>query len=122
MLLALLFLIILSTKTGISILVKSIFVLVLGPPNLELFFQSENNVTNISDVSSLFDNSTMSSDTCDYTNVNGTYKFESSSNFDNYMKALGIGFIMRQLASLAQPVVTLSIECADEANITKVSS
>ena len=111
MLLATLFVIILSSKTGITILVKSIILLLLGPPNLEGFFDSNstfalNNTTSDTEPTSL----------CDYQNVPGVYSFESSTNFDNYLKALGVGFIMRQLASLAQPVVTISVDCDKKAN------
>merc|ERR1712227_903144 len=105
------FVIILSSKTGITILVKSIILLLLGPPNLEGFFDSNstfalNNTTSDTEPTSL----------CDYQNVPGVYNFESSTNFDNYLKALGVGFIMRQLASLAQPVVTLSVDCHQDTN------
>ena len=32
---------------------------------------------------------------------------EESSNFDGYLKELGVGFILRQLAQVAQPTVTV---------------
>ena len=111
MLLALLFVIILSSQTGITILVKSIIVLILGPPNLDSFFSI--NETDFNDTQML---NSLNETTCDFENAPGTYKFESSSNFDNYLKALGVGFIMRQLASLAQPVVTLSVDCNQDTN------
>ena len=113
MLLALLFVIILSSQTGITILVKSIIVLILGPPNLDSFFSI--NETDFNSTQML-NSSNSTTATCDFENAPGTYKFESSSNFDNYLKALGVGFIMRQLASLAQPVVTLSVDCNQDTN------
>ena len=106
MLLAFLFVIILSSQTGITILVKSIMILLFGPPNLDSFF-SQDNITMVTNSSQVLDDREL----CEYENANGTYKYESASNFQDYLKALGVGFIMRQLASLAQPTVTISIDC-----------
>ena len=36
-----------------------------------------------------------------------TWKFESSENFDNYLKALGISAPLRKLAGLTSPTVTI---------------
>ena len=36
-----------------------------------------------------------------------TISLEESSNFDDYLKELGVGFILRQLAQVAQPTVTV---------------
>ena len=82
MLLALLFLIFLSTKTGITVLVKSIMVLLLGQPNLESFFSISNDLTN----SSLNNGSLISFTDCDYSMATGTYNYQSATNFDNYLK------------------------------------
>ena len=110
MLLAMLFVIILASRTGITILVKSIILLLLGPPNLEGFFDT-NSTLNL--------NNTETDSLCNYNYVPGVYSFESSTNFDNYLKALGVGFIMRQLAGLAQPVVTISLDCDKQDNEAK---
>ena len=48
---------------------------------------------------------------CDFSAAPGTYNYESAANFDSYLRALGVGFIMRQLAGIAQPVVTVSLDC-----------
>ena len=50
MLLALLFVIILSSQTGISIIVKSITVLIMGPPDLGSYFS--NSTLSMSDLDS----------------------------------------------------------------------
>merc|ERR1712156_1270841 len=44
--------------------------------------------------------------------VTGTYSLEESNNFDNYLKELGVGFILRQLAQVAQPTVTVGRNCS----------
>lgn len=38
----------------------------------------------------------------------GTWKFESSDNFDEYMKALGIGIIKRKLGASLKPTCIIS--------------
>ena len=37
----------------------------------------------------------------------GTWKFESSDNFEEYLKALGISAPLRKLAGLTSPTVTI---------------
>ena len=83
MLLAILFLIFLSTETGITVLVKSIMILLLGQPNLDSFFSISNDITN-SSVS--VNNESFSLSSCDYSIASGTYNYESATNFDNYLK------------------------------------
>uniref|UniRef100_A0A452IPX1 Cytosolic fatty-acid binding proteins domain-containing protein n=1 Tax=Gopherus agassizii TaxID=38772 RepID=A0A452IPX1_9SAUR len=39
----------------------------------------------------------------------GTWKLNSSENFDTYMEELGVGFATRKLGSLAKPSVVISI-------------
>jgi len=39
----------------------------------------------------------------------GVWNLESSNNFDEYMKAVGVGMIMAKLASTAKPKLTISI-------------
>ena len=36
------------------------------------------------------------------------YNLESSDNFNNYLKELGVSFVLRNLARLADPDVTIS--------------
>ncbi|KAI0212682.1 Sodium/calcium exchanger regulatory protein 1 [Lamellibrachia satsuma] len=39
----------------------------------------------------------------------GKWKLESSSNFDDYMKTLGVGMVMRKLGGAAKPTSEISI-------------
>jgi len=39
----------------------------------------------------------------------GVWNMESSENFDDYMKAVGVGTVMAKLASAAKPKVTISV-------------
>ena len=39
--------------------------------------------------------------------INGTYYYESSDNFDAYLTELGVGWLLRQAAMLAFPIVTV---------------
>ncbi|XP_078538026.1 fatty acid-binding protein, heart [Lissotriton helveticus] len=45
----------------------------------------------------------------------GTWKLMESKNFDEYMKAIGVGFAMRQVANMTKPT---TIICLDEDKIT----
>ena len=40
--------------------------------------------------------------------IPGIYDYESSVNFDNYLAALGVNYVLRKLAGLAYPVVTIT--------------
>lgn len=40
--------------------------------------------------------------------VAGKYKMETSENFDEFMKALGVGMVMRKLGATAKPLVELT--------------
>ncbi|XP_030636978.1 fatty acid binding protein 4b [Chanos chanos] len=40
----------------------------------------------------------------------GTWKITSSENFDEYMKAIGVGFATRQMGNLAKPNLSLSVD------------
>ncbi|XP_055043070.1 fatty acid binding protein 7, brain, b [Misgurnus anguillicaudatus] len=40
----------------------------------------------------------------------GTWKLVSSDNFDEYLKALGVGFAVRQAANVVKPTLILSKE------------
>jgi len=39
--------------------------------------------------------------------IPGTYKLSSSSNFNAYLKEIGVGYFLRKLAMMASPVVTI---------------
>lgn len=43
--------------------------------------------------------------------IAGTYTFERQSNFQNYLKELGVPYVLRTLAGIARPVVTVSRDC-----------
>ncbi|KAJ8354353.1 hypothetical protein SKAU_G00219200 [Synaphobranchus kaupii] len=40
----------------------------------------------------------------------GTWKISSSENFDEYMKALGVGFAIRQMGNMAKPNLIISVD------------
>ena len=40
--------------------------------------------------------------------ITGTFAFERQSNFQNYLKELGVSYVLRTLAGIARPVVTIS--------------
>ncbi|XP_038832766.1 fatty acid-binding protein, adipocyte-like [Salvelinus fontinalis] len=40
----------------------------------------------------------------------GTWKMTSSENFDEYMKAIGVGFATRQMGNMAKPNLLFSID------------
>jgi len=43
-------------------------------------------------------------------NFVGKWNLESSDNFDEYMKAVGVGMIMAKMASTAKPTITITVE------------
>ncbi|XP_023675857.1 fatty acid-binding protein, heart-like [Paramormyrops kingsleyae] len=43
-------------------------------------------------------------------NFVGTWRMVSSENFDDYMKALGVGFATRQMGNMAKPSLTFSVD------------
>ncbi|KAJ8290738.1 hypothetical protein GJAV_G00016890 [Gymnothorax javanicus] len=40
----------------------------------------------------------------------GTWKINSSENFDDYMRALGVGFATRQMGNIAKPSLIISMD------------
>ena len=48
---------------------------------------------------------------CKMSLIAGTYTFERQSNFQNYLKELGVPYVLRTLAGIARPVVTVSRDC-----------
>ena len=40
--------------------------------------------------------------------INGTYNYDSSENFDAYLKELGVGWLLRRAAGLARPTVSVT--------------
>jgi len=45
--------------------------------------------------------------------ISGIYDYQSSVNFDNYLKQLGVNYVLRKLAALASPTVTIGTNCQD---------
>eukprot|EP00095_Tigriopus_kingsejongensis_P000744 maker-scaffold273_size229271-snap-gene-0.9 protein:Tk00744 transcript:maker-scaffold273_size229271-snap-gene-0.9-mRNA-1 annotation:"fatty acid-binding protein" len=41
----------------------------------------------------------------------GTFAYQSSRNFDSYLKELGVSYVLRTFAGMATPVVTISKKC-----------
>ncbi|KAF0286710.1 Fatty acid-binding protein [Amphibalanus amphitrite] len=52
---------------------------------------------------------------------NGEYKLETSENFDEYMKAVGVGMLTRKAAASATPVLTVTVD-GDHWKIKQVTS
>ena len=109
MLLPLLCLLLLSTQLGVTLLVKSVLLLLLGEPHNDV--DSHRNITTIQHSSNVLQQL-----------IPGTYDLESSSNFDNYLQEMGVSYFLRQLAMLAQPQVTFSKNCTQEGMIVNMSS
>ncbi|XP_061771744.1 fatty acid binding protein 4b [Nerophis ophidion] len=40
----------------------------------------------------------------------GTWKLTTSENFDDYMKAIGVGFATRQMGNMAKPNLVISVD------------
>ncbi|KAJ8267571.1 hypothetical protein COCON_G00127430 [Conger conger] len=49
----------------------------------------------------------------------GTWRIQSSENFDEYMKALGVGFATRQVGNMAKPNLTF---CVDDQGVICMKS
>lgn len=50
--------------------------------------------------------------------IPGIFDYESSVNFDSYLAALGVNYVLRKLAGLASPTVTISNTCQDAAHVS----
>jgi len=57
--------------------------------------------------------STDASTTPEMSLITGIYTFESEDNFQKYLKKLGVPYVLRSLASMATPVITISKNCQD---------
>ena len=51
--------------------------------------------------------------------ITGIYTFESEVNFQNYLKELGVPYVLRSLASMATPVITISKDCQVTSKLQK---
>ena len=103
MLLPLLCTLLLSTQLGVSLVVKAVLMLLLGPANNSEMMRNVTTVENSN-----------TSNTSQY--IWGTFDLESSNNFDRYLEEMGVSYFLRQLAQLAQPQVTFAIKCGGENN------
>ena len=52
--------------------------------------------------------------------ITGTFAFERQTNFQNYLKELGVPYVLRTLAGIARPVVTISRD--SQVQYTKIKS
>jgi len=46
----------------------------------------------------------------------GSFYYEHSENFENYLTELGVGYFLRKLALLAFPIVTITRKCTDNSS------
>ena len=46
--------------------------------------------------------------------VEGEFHYKSAVNFDPYLKELGVPYLLRTMAGLATPIVTISSDCPEE--------
>jgi len=46
--------------------------------------------------------------------IPGTYQYNSSSNFNTYLKELGVPWLLRTFAGMANPTIILSKECPQQ--------
>ena len=51
----------------------------------------------------------------------GKYTYESGENFDEFLKALGVGFILRNLAKTSKPTIEITLD-GDEYTIKTITT
>ena len=54
--------------------------------------------------------------------IPGTYSYASSTNFESYLRQLGVAYWLRQLALLAHPVVTITAKNCSRPALEKVGT
>ena len=84
---------VLSSEYLINMLLRAHLLLFLGADHIN---------------SSINSNLTIVPDAADEFLFNGTFYYESSDNFDEYLSELGVGYFLRKLAALAFPIITVS--------------
>ena len=89
---------VLNSEYLISILLRANLLLFLGPENV-----------NMTDMSGETDGN-VTQEVGDFL-VNGTFYYDSSDNFENYLSELGVGYFLRKLALLAFPIITITRYC-----------
>ena len=83
---------VLSSEYLVNLLLQAHLSLFLGTP--------QDNFT-------MTDNLTTSLNNSQESYIDGSYFYEKSDNFDEYLTELGVGYFLRQLAALAYPILTV---------------
>ena len=83
-----------------SVLSSDYLVNLLLQAHLSLFLGTPQDNFNMTDNLPAFNNSQESF-------IEGSYFYEKSDNFDEYLTELGVGYFLRQLAALAYPILTV---------------
>ena len=84
----------LSSEYLTNLLLNAHLTMILGPAKSKNF--------------SLTDNLDLDLKDSQESHINGTYFYEKSDNFDEYLTELGVGYFLRQLAALAFPILTVT--------------
>jgi len=84
-----------------SVLSSEYLVNLLLQANLSLFLGSPQDNLNMTD------NLTADLNNSQESFIDGSYFYEKSENFDEYLTELGVGYFLRQLAALAYPILTV---------------
>ena len=86
---------------------RGIMLVLLGPgDSLPPFPTNETNPSLYTDTTA--DHNSSSSEDSLLDLMEGSFHLHSSDNFDSYLEELGVGYILRQLAALAFPIITVS--------------
>jgi len=89
-----------SSEYVVNLLLNAHLTMFLGPLDSKTF----NTTSNV----------TLDSNDSQESHINGTYFYEKSDNFDEYLSELGVGYFLRQLAALAFPILTVTRSCPDD--------
>jgi len=84
-----------SSEYLVTLITRGLLLLFLGPEDLRPSMRGTNETSSL--------NRTMMPSNL----MAGTFHLHSSDNFDAYLSELGVSFILRQLASLAFPIITV---------------
>jgi len=85
-----------SSDYLVTLITRGLLLLFLGPEDLRPSRGTTNNSSSLNGTIML-----------PSTLMAGTFHLHSSDNFDAYLSELGVSFILRQLASLAFPIITV---------------
>ena len=84
---------VLSSEYLVNLLLQAQLALFLGSPQ-DNFTMPDNLTADLSNTQESF--------------IDGSYFYEKSENFDEYLTELGVGYFLRQLAALAFPILTVT--------------